>query len=546
MLKPPTYHEPAPPPPLIDEKSRGKALEKMRVLTRGSGIRPDQITINEVKAQLLSFEAKGFVRLATNYTTSSVPGKIEKGEQIGTWQAFEAAMANMTHETQRDPGKRQNIIDIILKRPDKGYAARDQIIKLDSLARDFVAHESCPICNTTGKTSCGKCAGQGMVTCQTCHGRHNILCPNCRGKGSINQGGKMVPCVKCRGKLRIQCPKCGGRGNMKCGVCKGSGNVSCIKCNSTGYISHIAHVDIIGHLHFDYDRQGLPIELTKLMDAFAPKYVEKKDMEVSVLTGPWEEGEAPETIPIGYKVTVPYGEITFNLGPKKRATCIMLGHNGDLIKGPDFLYDLTKKGQVLLDKASKGEGNVGANLRSAAKYRVLRDAIIVTASTGGGGGNSAGQGHLRSGLSKLLSKYPVGISSDRLLQFMMQAHQAMQIITRKPRIIGLALGTITYTLIAFGYFMKGEAAIGPYLADIPLDKILLKIGIDIILLLAGAAIVTGAAQFAAARALKASLNGLAAPRTIKNIMPRLGWALWAAFGLSAGITGLFYFLSLNT
>ncbi len=532
MLKPPTEYVPPPPPPLIEQAVRDRALKNMRAIARGNGIKPESITIENVTAQTLSFDAHTYIRLTTQFQSRTEPGKSERGEPVGSPEAFQAMLRNMPIQAQREAAKRRNIIDLVLARPDKGYGARDQVFKVDGLSRDLVSHEACASCNHTGKTTCPKCGGKTFVNCQQCHGRHNILCPKCRGTGQMMQGGKQTTCTSCRGKCRVQCPSCHGRGDIPCKNCQATGAAPCTKCKGTGWLSHFAKVEMLAHLHFDYDRQGLPIELTKLLDAFAPKYVEKKNLEATLLTPDYEENEPPETVPIFYKMRIPHGEITFNFGPKKTVAATMLGWNAEFTKSSDFLDDLTKRGQGELLKASNGEGDVGANLRSAARYRILREAIIL----------SAGAQPLRKSLSMLLQKYPVGMPSDKVHKFLMQAHTALQIIARKPKIIGLCGGAVAYSALALGYFAQGRETLAPQLTSLPVAPDLALMGCDALVMIGGIAICVLSSQLTAGHALKAALKGLASPAAIKRIIPKVGWALPAAVVIAAAITAIFYFM----
>ncbi len=529
MLKPPTFPEAPAPLPTIDETVQKRALDKMKGLVKGNGLKLDKVSIETVSAQILSFRAEGFIRLTTEYSSKSVPGKIEKGEMIGTPEAFEAALRNMPVQTQRNPGDRDTIVKTVLTRPDKGYGARDQSFKLDMLAKDYVSHEACRVCAQTGQMTCPKCAGQKMMACQTCHGRHDILCPSCRGLGSITQNGKQIPCGRCRGRRRVQCPACQGLGQVKCKNCQGAGVTSCANCKGSGTISHLAKVELIAHLHFNYDRQGLPIELTKLLDAFSLRYIEKGDIDLGIETPSWHEDEPPENIPIIYNVRVPYGEIVFRLG-KRKIPCTILGWNGEIIKGPEFLDEITKRGQGLLAGAAGGQGNVGEALRASAKYRILREAIVIAAS----------QLQTRKALSKLLQKYPVGISSDKVLRFIMHANQAMQVITHKPRLAGLGSGAVLFTAIAATYFLNLRSSLPQQLNGLPLDPALSAILCDVFLCLLGTLIIVMSSQIFAGHVLRKSLTGLASPATMKKIMPRIGWTSWAAFAISLLVTCGFY------
>jgi len=532
MLKPPTLHEPPPPPPLIDTDVRDRALEKFRKLVKGNGIRPEAVTIADVKAQLWSYEAQAFVRLTTHYTSQSVPGKIDKGEAIGSPAAFEAALRSATIQTQRESAKRKIVVDTVLSRPDKGYGAREQVMKLDALARNFVSHEACSACQQTGQSACGTCGGKGISSCMACGGRQSTICPKCRGNGTVNMNGRYQTCTTCRGRTRVQCATCQGKGQTQCRTCKGAGRAACTACRASGFISHLAKVEMIGHLHFNYDRQGLPIELTKLIDVFYPRYIEKKDIDLKIHTYDWQEEEPAENIPIGYHVDVPYGEITFKLGKKRMTAVTLLGMNGDMITGPPFLDELTRGGQQDLENAARGGGNVGETLRKAARYRLLREAIMA----------AAGQDPVRKALSKLLKKYPVGISSDKLLLFINQATQAMQVITRKPRLTGLAIGAVLQIFLNILYFLMLRQMLVEAFAGLPLDPRLAVSGCDMALVLTGTLVAVGAAQVTAGRALKTALTGLASPATIKKIMPKIGWTLWAALGSSALVTAGFYMI----
>lgn len=533
MLTPPTLPESEAPPPPIDERVRENALKKMVALARGNGIKVDKIKIAHAAALTYSFKAQGFVRLTTHYTSKTEPGKSEKGEKIGTPDAFEAALRNMTMDAQKDNAKRQVVLDAVQKRADSGFGAKEDILKFDTLTRDFVSHEGCGTCATTGKTTCPRCGGNKMMTCQNCHGRQVILCPNCRGTGKVNRNGSQSVCTRCKGRTRIQCPHCQGRGSTPCKGCNASGQAACGACKATGWLSHFAHVELIGHLHFNYERQGLPRELSKLIDAFGSRYAEKKDLEATVLTNAYQEDEPRETVPIGYEVTAPYGEITFTLG-KKPVEATLLGWNGDLIKAPDFIDDLTKKGQEDLRRAADGQGNVGEHLRNAAKYRILRETIIIC----------AGKIQTRKALSQIMARYKVGISSEKIVQLMAQANRALHIITRKPRIVGLSAGALLFAGISAAYFMAGRGIVfDAFRMNVAaVDPLLLISMIDVCLVLIGIMMGVSSSQIFAKLALKKTLQGLASPAGIKRIMPKIGWTLWAATAISLTLTGVFYTL----
>ena len=221
---------------------------------------------------------------------------------------------------------------------------------------------------------------------------------------------------------------------MKCPICAAKGTLQCEKCAGTGWLSQLAHIQMEAHLHFDFDRQALPIEVTRMIDAFGSRLVEKGDIEVALnplATSPEDIrrlAEPADMIFIDYNAKVPYGPIRFRI--KDRVIpAILFGYQGRLIEAPAFLDDLTRKGQQALAEAADGKGDIAEKIHRAAKYRLLCDIII----------QAAGRTRQRKAIEILTARYPTGIGADRLLTLLLQAEKALKFITRKPRRAGLAL-----------------------------------------------------------------------------------------------------------
>ncbi len=513
---------PVPPQP-IDDKVKARILKRMQQLVKGNGIKPEDVRLIDSDAKVLTFPAICRIRLNTHFTTQTKPGQVKNGEVIRSPAAFQEALGKIIGDIKSNSKKRQTVIEAVTSRSDQGFGAKDQKLSFTTLARDFINQEACSACGGQGKTTCQKCGGKTVVTCHTCHGRHNILCPQCRGSGRIRQGSAQpTTCPRCRGKTRIMCPACQGRGQMPCKACHATGMATCGKCDGSGWITHHAHVEVDGQLSFDFERQGLPLELTKMIDAFGARYAAKKDIEVRI-TGDRDEENYTDVVTVTYNVRVPHGPVTFEL-KKRSVQATIMGWRGDITKAPDFIDELTRKGQQDLEKASSGQGDVGATLRLSARYRLLREVIIL----------AAAEKDRRAALSELLLKYPVGISSDKLLQLLMQAGHALTIITRKPRFTGLALGAAIFAALDYFYF---ASALRHSLKPLP------RMALDIAQILPGTLLGLTCAQFFAWRKLQVSLKGLASPAAIKRSLPRVGkMALWS--GIAAAVITAIYFLLL--
>jgi hypothetical protein len=226
---------------------------------------------------------------------------------------------------------------------------------------------------------------------------------------------------------------------VACSTCKGSGELSCAKCSSTGSLSHIAIVNVEGHLHFDYERQGLPLTVGKRIDAFGARHAAQKDFLITPLNthvGSIPIEEPSDIIFIDYDVKIPHGKVGFSL-KTKTITATILGYRGEVLDMPPFLNDLTRAGQNALMAASNDSSKSSAGLKFAAKFKLLRDIILLAS-------KNTDQ---RSALSILQRKYPFGVTTDGLLSWFIAAQNAVQYLTRRPRWIGLAIGLVLSMLI---------------------------------------------------------------------------------------------------
>lgn len=511
-----------PPSSLIDPKLQGRALKRLQGIIKGNGLRADAVKIEDCGATVFPFRARTFIKLLPKYGVRTEPGQNRVAELVGSQEDFNRALKNAVVDARVTPEKRKAIVEFLFKRPDKGFGLKDQTIGFHTLERDFVMHEGCPTCSKAGKVPCHKCRTTGIVTCATCQGRKQINCPQCRGSGKTPGSNQAHSCTRCRGDGKIRCTQCTGSGQTKCPVCAAAGTLKCQKCAATGWISHLAHLEMEARLHFDFEREVLPIEVQKMVEAFGPRLVQKGDIEVLLHPQPETElairdearrqNEPDDMIFVDYQAKVPYGPINFRLR-ERVIPAILFGYHGKLIEAPSFLDDLLRKGQQALAEAAQGAGDVADKIQRAAKYRLLCDVIVLAAS----------QVKQRQAMEILTNRYPTGIAADRLLKLLINADKALKAITRKPRSIGLAVGSTGYAVLVLVYVFYGRLAVAAT-GQNPLTLA----GIDTVLLPLGAGLIVWTAQIFAHTAQRKATSGLNSRDLAVSRLPKAGKTLWWA------------------
>ncbi len=534
-LVPPEQQVPGAPVNLIDPKLKERALKRIQGIIKGNGVPVEEVKLEDCQAQVYPFAARTFVKLAPVYGIRIEPGMNKIAELSTGLEAFNRDLANTVVDARTVPERRQSIVNFLFERPDKGFGIKDQKVKFHKLTRDLVMHEGCITCSKQGRVKCQKCGADGMITCNLCHGRNQIICPQCRSTGRVVHGNSHRSCDRCDGDGKIACTRCNGRGQMKCSICAASGSLQCEKCAGTGWLSHLAHVEMEAQMHFDFERHVLPIEVTRMIDAFGSRLVEKGDIEVvlrpTALT-PEEiqkTEEPPDTLFIDYHGKAPYGPIQFRIR-ERIIPAILFGYHGKLIEAPSFLDDITKKGQQVLGEAANGVGNVADKVRRAAKYRMLCDVII----------QAAGKARQRQALDILATRYPTGIARERLLALLLQADLALKAITRKPRIFGLLGGLAVFSGLVATYFMQPQARMGLEARNIPEAAL---IALDALLIPVGMMMGTLSAQFCGMFVQKKAIAGLAPPELMTRMMPKAGKSIhWALAGSVLIVAGLLLYL----
>lgn len=422
-----------------------------------------------------------------------------------------AAIQNAADKTLEDIGKnessRREIINIVMQRPDKGFGVKDEKIPLPFLTREYSFHESCKTCGGEGRTTCPRCHGQGQETCPRCHGRTIIPCSFCHSTGFIQQpDGSRQQCNRCFGRKTVACDLCHKTGRIPCSLCKSARSIICPSCKGAGWYTHIAQAAIIATARFAYDSMAIPRPAVEQLSAIGPHLVTEKHIQVNAAYAEGWKGQPA----VEYTATFPYGDIEFTV-KNETVSGKILGFHPMLLKFPPFLEKLVQPGIAALEQAASGQGFVASHIRSAARYRLLGYALVVSV-----------RASAKKTESALRKKFPMGLSPEASTRIAELADRATEQVGRRPRFLGLAIGlAIVAGLYALYYIGPGRTALGTY---IPGEK--WNILIDLIIIALGGTLTTASIKLVGARAMRHALGHIVPQKQYKRLIPRARESRW--------------------
>lgn len=515
----------------IDPRLLLKALRKMQGLVNGNGLVEDKISLlnnhDDTFIQMYRFKARTTLKLIPQYGIKIEPGKNTTTELIPSETEFRKAIDQISIDAKTNPEKRNQIIEYILSRPDKGFGIKEQRTRFHFLNRDFVQHEKCTPCSNSGRLVCIKCHGKTSIICTKCGGRRQMQCPRCRGSTRIQTHKGLIPCQFCRGDGKVNCSLCGARGQIKCRNCAASGATNCKTCAGTGWLSHLAHVEIYAKISFDFDKAQLPQTLVTSILSNAARCVDKHEIEVSLIkkhninsmiqNSEITNEEPDDTVWIDYDAICPFGTISFKMDAEK-IRGQLFGFQARLITFPFFLDKLTQTGQVALIKAGEDKKSIHKHLKVIAQYRLLRDIITQTLFIK----------NITKTKSFLRQKYITGIDPQNINKLVDSADLTLRHITRKSRILGMIIGLILYGLIIEYYFLGGGRitlkSMGiPEIYILPIDLLLVPCGVMMSVL---------SSKYTAKWSQNKALKNIVPDEFLINTLPKAGKMMYWGISLS--------------
>lgn len=496
-----------------DPKLAGQALAFVKTLCRGNGVKTDSVTLKSFAGQMVTIAAHTYLEVKPVTREKVLPGKQVQGTLVASRVAALSAIDQTILNALKHAGLRRQIIDIVLKRADKGFALPDSTtLSVDFLNQDLCWYENCRHCNGQGKSPCPRCNGNMREPCNQCAGRTMVPCTLCRGNGTISgQNGKAQPCTRCHGQRQIACPLCQRTGKITCRQCRGNGFSQCSACSGSGVFTHVLTLSPQVATHYDYARADAPVDILHLLDAHAKDFMMKGHIKVSANPAQTDPG----VLAIDYDVTFPYGEIIFMLGKRELKTKLF-GFKSRLANVPNFLEKLTAPGLAYLEQAAAGKGSVATKIKKASRYRLVAQGLL-----------HAGQHSTRVTMDAITKKFPMGVSKNYAEKIAKFSDAAIGNITRRPRYAGLAVGLVmAAALFAFYYLMQGRAYLFTHLSAYVVITPPISVLFDVMIILLGGTLTTLCIRLAAAGAMRRALGHLVDAKNRGRLIPKAGHSGW--------------------
>jgi hypothetical protein len=473
----------------IDPAYGEAALERMRAAVKGNGVKTDAVKLKKFEGAMLEFIATTQLQLRSRIHEKIVAGKVTGPEKVagaqGVRDAVEKDLSRITHSIDVP----LRIKDVVLERPDKGIGVQNEIIKLPFLYHDFVYHDPCPTCRGQGEIKCQRCHAKGYEICPRCNGQGHETCSQCRGAKQIAEPrGGVRPCYRCNGHGRTPCSYCNQTRRVQCPLCKKKGANPCKLCNGHAWNSHVATVEIDAAAFFDYERHALPEKIVATIDTLG------RELPLHSIVAPIiveRQQQVKGRIVLPHLIRAPYGDIVFTIRGEE-VPGFLFGTQGLMTDMPFFLEKLIAPGTATLEKAARGQGDVGKNLHLAARYKTIRQAVL-----------AAARFPERKAVKVLLKATPMGLGETAAQKLVADAHQALAYISRKPLRNGFIAGMVLSAILYGAYFYGPLRTLA--LNEVP--RAMFHPGIDFLCFVVGAGIAFIVMKQVVVSSLRKALKG---------------------------------------
>lgn len=515
----------------ISENYKDKALDLIKSLVSGNKFNPEKVELKAFEGEVLHFQAENMLNIVSKKSQRQVGGKVSGAVKVDNEIAAHEAMDKAYLALDDDKDMERQIRDVILNRPDKGFAVDNIVIPLNFWKKEFVVTVPCPGCKATGKVTCLPCGGKGISPCPRCHGTTYISCTHCNGAQMVRgPNGQNMQCPICHGRGKTTCNLCGQSGQIQCKTCGRRGTTPCPNCQGNAWSSTIYTIELQIRTKFDYPKNKLPDKVVALIGKYGDKISEDATINIaqnssSVVNIDDQEKTRQQEIadkrkdiriPVLYEVILPYGHIEYDIGGKSYYT-FLFGKKAKLTHVSPFIDDLIKNGIRKLQDAAENRGDVHENLKMAGEYRTVKEGIIFTASSS-----------FKKAKAKLKKANSLGLSDSAINEIITYSDKAFKNITKKPRIIGLGISAIINLVLLGLYFLTPLR--NNIISNISNSE--LHIIIDVAMFLGFIYIGVMVIQITAESAIKKTMIMLI-PSGIKTAPPKLGnikyWNIGACF-----------------
>lgn len=489
----------------------GNALNRVRALFKGNGVKADSIRILSHTIATHTLNAGTYLELRPVTNERQAGGKVAAGQHVPSRADALRAVDQAMIAAASDPVAKAQIADVLLRRPDHGFGLSHQTVPIDFLKREYHWHDSCGSCGGTGKGTCPRCGGRRVETCIKCSGRGLMPCPACHSTGLMH-GQK---CTRCYGQRYVPCDGCNRTGMMPCRTCNAQGVTGCQTCGGQGWKTHILSLTAQAVTYFEYDPKSIPKGAADIIETRGMALAAAGKIKIKGRIADDREN----VLGANYEAEFPYGEVVFQVG-KKEAKAHLFGQDGDITEFPTLLDKMLAPVVDDLARAASDVGSVANAIRRATRFRLIAQAYL-----------GVSRGNIRRTVENLMKIYPFGLGAGMAEKIAMLAETTMTQITKKPRLHGFLFGTVAGVLLLCAYYAFVRNFLLPILPDARLSY-----AGDIIAMLAGGALCGLGARLNARGAVQHALGHLIKDGRKDRLMPKAGRFGIAGYPLMAALT----------
>ncbi|MGH1404225.1 MAG: hypothetical protein ACRBDL_08265 [Alphaproteobacteria bacterium] len=515
----------------ISDEYKDIALKQVRKAVKGNKYDPQNVKLEKFEGALLQFQAENMLTVLKKVTQKKVAGRVQGPVKVENEQAALESINKAYLTLEDDKDTERKIREVVLNRDDQGFAVDNNIIPLPFWHKEFVVFEPCHTCRTTGSVKCLPCDGKGLDRCPRCNGSGMDHCKHCHGAQMVmGQNNQKTQCPVCHGSGRSSCTSCNQSGQVRCATCKSKGITPCPNCNGNAWNSHIFVVDLEARTAFDYPKNKLPEKVVEAIERQGAKL--KEDADITISESPVsivnidddekmrQQEEADKRrdyrIPIIYNVELPYGHVEYDINGHIYYT-FLFGTKGKLEHVSPFLDTLIKNGMRKLHDAAEERGDVIGNLKAAAEYRTVKEAIFYTATYS-----------LNKAKALLKKTNTLGLSPSAINDLVETADTSLKLITKKPRLNGFGIASALSLILIPAYLLSPiRDTLIAHSPKLSVDMVIDALAIGLIFYLGVTAI-----QWTAQSAIRRAMDQIMPKKTEKLATPKLGQMAYTYAGLN--------------
>ena len=417
-----------------------KALENLGRLIEGNGVGKGQLRAAKEETNVYLLQGDVRVTLIPEITHEQLKGKRSVGETAASKQdAFgKAEMASL------DALKAEKFYAFVSEWMEKddggGWAVEDRKVPLKSLLhKEYSVVDKCLKCGGNAHIACALCNATGRIPCTACQGMGKSPCLRCHSTGLYTQtDGSRIPCITCQGRGGMICSMCQGQKNITCASCTGHMQSPCLECDQSGFWTHVYRADYAAQFHFSLNRQAA--------DPAVIEVAEKIGLRALAVQGHGDFFRLTHGfdntglhVPLFCFLGIATGEFSIE---GRFYPAVAAGMKGHVIEVGPVLDPLIKPGINALLKLSKGPMAAESLIRTACKYKVLRETL-------------AGLAHhsKKQVYATLKKNYPLVLSDQYAKACVKYASLALLAISKGPRQKGLMTGAALSLLFSAGYYI---------------------------------------------------------------------------------------------